>query len=392
MDKVIVAAKNQTRRDFIAGTAQFLCPLVMPGLRSPVGMPVAHAASGNDDARYLKEVLFYTKLEEQKIECGICPKKCRIADLERGYCGNKENRGGTYYSLVYSRPCAFHLDPIEKKPLFHYLPGTTAFSIAAAGCNFECRFCQNWRIAQYRPEQIDDMYAPPQHIVDTAAKKQAATIAYTYSEPVVFYGYMLDCARLGRSRGIGSVMISNGFINEKPLRELSKHLTGVKIDLKAFTQSFYREYCSGDLQPVLDTLLVLKDIGIWFEIVVLIIPSLNDGPAEIERMCAWISENLGNSVPLHFSRFHPMYKIRNLPPTPVKTLESCHAIAKENGLQFVYLGNVAGHPLEHTYCPSCGKIIIRRMSYVIIDNHIKDGVCGFCKHSIPGVWSARDVV
>jgi pyruvate formate lyase activating enzyme len=226
----------------------------------------------------------------------------------------------------------------------------------------------------------------PGTIVQQALDKNAATIAYTYTEPVVFYGYMYDCAREGRSKGIGSVMISNGFINEEPLKELCKHLTGVKIDLKAFTEKFYKDYCSGELQPVLNTLKVLKKINMWFEIVVLIIPTLNDSPDEIKSMCTWIAENLGQDVPLHFSRFHPMYKIKNLPPTPVRTLETCHQIAADAGLNYIYLGNVTGHPTESTYCPKCKNIVIRRMGYSILEDNISKGKCFSCGQPIAGVW------
>jgi pyruvate formate lyase activating enzyme len=336
--------------------------------------------------------LFYRKLPDLKIECLVCPKRCQIADLERGYCGNKENRGGTYYSLVYGQPCAIHVDPIEKKPLFHYLPSTTAFSIATAGCNFECRFCQNWNIAQYRPEQIESVPLAPDEVVHQARKGQAATIAYTYSEPVVFYEYMYDCARAGRRSGIGSVMISNGYINEQPLRELCRYLTGVKIDLKSFSDRFYRDYCSGELEPVLQTLQTLQKAGMWFEIVVLIIPTLNDSPDEIRSMCSWISAHLGNDVPLHFSRFHPMYKITNLPPTPIKTLEMCYQTAVSAGLHYVYLGNVMGHQAESTCCPQCKKPVIKRMGYAILEINLKDGKCAACGRPIPGVWKPPAVL
>ncbi len=381
--------KTITRRDFIKTLS---CSLGTIGLASTpcylklAALPGAVQASELPDTGTEKEVMFYKKRADLKIECSICPKKCRIADLERGYCGNKENRGGIYYSLVHSLPCAAHIDPIEKKPLFHYLPSTTAFSIAAAGCNFECRFCQNWRIAQYRPEQIESTFMSPDDIVRLALQKKAPTIAYTYTEPVVFYGYMYDCAKQGRRKGVGSVMISNGYINEEPLLELCKYLTAVKIDLKAFTEDFYRDYCSGELEPVLNTLKVLKRIGMWFEIVVLIIPTLNDSPDEIRRMSSWIAANLGPDVPLHFSRFHPMYKIKNLPPTPLQTLETCHRIAQTAGLRYVYLGNVAGHPAESTYCPKCTKTVIQRIGYSIMKNSITDGTCSYCGQPIAGVW------
>jgi pyruvate formate lyase activating enzyme len=347
-------------------------------------MSPAPARAGTETP--LKEVSFYTKLPDLKIECEICPKKCSIADLERGYCGNKENRKGTYYSLVYGKACAAHIDPIEKKPLFHYLPATQALSIASVGCNFECKFCQNWRIAQYRPEQVESFHLPPEEVVSMAQAKQCPTIAYTYTEPVVFYEYMYDTAQLARTKGVGSVMISNGYINEEPLVRLCTQLTGVKIDLKAFTETFYKDSCSGELKPVLSTLKTLQKVGIWYEIVVLIIPTLNDSEGEIRTMCQWIKSELGATVPVHFSRFHPMYKIKNLPSTPIKTLEQARAVARDIGLHYVYLGNVPGHEGENTYCPGCGELLIGRVGYHIVKNVLKAGKCPSCGLAIPGVW------
>ena len=379
-----------TRRDFFKYISQGFCSI---GLLSPFETYshnllefIAPSTALAAEELHLKEVSFYKKLPDLKIRCEICPKKCEIADLERGYCGNKENRKGIYYSLVYAESCTAHIDPIEKKPLFHYLPSTKAFSIASVGCNFECKFCQNWRIAQYRPEQVESRYLPPEQIVSLSKREGCPTIAYTYSEPVVFYDYMYDTANLAKSKGIGSVMISNGYINEEPLIELCKQLTGVKIDLKAFTEKFYKDYCSGELEPVLTTLKTLKKIGIWYEIVVLLIPTLNDSEEEIRKMCQWIKSELGVEVPVHFSRFHPMYKIKNLPSTPVKTLENARKIAQKMGLHYVYLGNVPGNEGENTYCPGCGEVLIRRVGYHILKNVIKGGRCQKCGHVIPGVW------
>ena len=336
--------------------------------------------------------MFYRKLDSLRIECGTCHKKCQVADGKRGYCGNKENRGGKYYTLVYNKICAAHTDPIEKKPLFHYLPGSLAFSIAAAGCNFSCKFCQNWEISQARPEDIPHESLTPERAIAICQGRSISTIAYTYSEPTVFYTYMYDMSKAARQAGIGSVMISNGFMNEKPLRELCAHLTAVKIDLKSFSDTFYRDMCSGELEPVLATLKTLKAIGIWFEIVVLLIPTLNDSPDEIKKMCAWVKTNLGPDVPIHFSRFRPMYHIQNLPPTPVKTLEAAREIALASGLHFPYIGNVPGHEGENTRCPSCKKTIIRRVGYAIEENVITKGKCALCGCPIPGVWSHEAVL
>ena len=370
---------RSSRRDFCRCISQGFCSFALFDLFNP-------PPAGAEEKLPLQEVSFYKKLPELKIQCQICPKECEIADLERGYCGNKENRNGNYYSLVYGQSCAAHIDPIEKKPLFHYLPSTKAFSVAAAGCNFECKFCQNWRIAQYRPEQVDSFSLPPRELVSLAKQKGCPTIAFTYTEPVVYYEYMYDTAEYARSVGVGSVMISNGYINEEPLIHLCKQLNGVKIDLKSFSEKFYKEYCSGELKPVLDTLKRLQKIGMWYELVVLLIPTLNDSDLEIRTMCEWIKSELGVDVPVHFSRFHPMYKIKNLPSTPVKTLETAHAIARDVGLHYVYLGNVPGHKAESTYCPGCGKVLIERVGYHIIRNVLKGDACPFCKQIIPGVW------
>jgi len=373
-----------SRRGFlrtgIAGTCAF-CTGYTPFV-------TAVNASGMDEEEFPAiEAMYYKKLPDIRVECELCPRACQVADLERGYCGVRENRNGKYYTLVHSRVCSRYADPIEKKPLFHYLPGTKAYSIATAGCNIECKFCQNWQISQFRPEQIEDtIKLTPEEVVRFAKERSCDTIAYTYSEPVVFYEYMYDTARVGKREGVGSVMISNGYIKKEPLVELCKELSAVKIDFKAFTEKFYKETCSGELKPVLETLVTLKEIGIWFEIVMLVIPTLNDSDKELNDMCSWIYENLGPDVPVHFSRFHSTYKIKNLPPTPTKTLEKARNIAIESGLNFAYTGNVPGHPGESTYCPDCKEVLIKRVGYTILQYSLNGNKCGNCKHPIPGVW------
>ncbi|GJQ58355.1 MAG: AmmeMemoRadiSam system radical SAM enzyme [Candidatus Scalindua sp.] len=333
-----------------------------------------------------KEAMYYKQLPEERVECELCPRGCKVADLERGYCGVRENRGGKYYTLVHSRVCALNVDPIEKKPLFHYLPGRRAYSLATAGCNIECKFCQNWQISQFRPEQLNNIKLSPGDVVRGAKAEKCEVIAFTYSEPVIFYEYVYDTARSARKAGVKSVMISNGYIEEEPLIKLCKELDAVKIDFKAFTEKFYKETCSGELKPVLDTLLRLRDHGIWFEVVMLVVPTLNDSPEELKAMCSWIKMNLGTDVPIHFTRFHPTYKIKNLPPTPIKTLERARNIAIESGLNFAYIGNLPGHPGENTYCPGCKEMVIRRAGHTILQNSIQGGECGNCNHPIPGVW------
>jgi len=353
----------------------------------PPAIDLSLDASPKEDSLFVKEAMHYKKLDALRVECRLCPRRCQVADQERGYCGVRENRGGTYFTLVHSRACTYHVDPIEKKPLFHFLPGTNAFSIATAGCNMECKFCQNWNISQFRPEQIRSLYLPPERLVKACGETHSKSLAFTYSEPVVFYEYMFDAAAAARPAGIRPVMISNGYIEPEAMKPLAAHLSGVKIDLKAFTEKFYRDTCSGELKPVLETLRLLKSLGMWFEIVVLLVPTLNDGEEEIRQMCKWIADELGPDVPVHFSRYHPTYKIQNLPPTPERTLVRAHEIARQQGLHFVYLGNVPGHPAESTYCPGCGEVVIGRYGYHITQMNLQDGKCKKCGRAIPGVWS-----
>lgn len=330
------------------------------------------------------EARYYKKLEEGGIECNICPRHCRITDLERGYCGARENREDVYYTLVYGLPCAMNIDPIEKKPLYHFHPGTTAFSIATAGCNVNCKCCQNWDISQSRPEQTNNIKLPPKDVIAVCRERKIPTIAYTYSEPIVFYEYMYDTAKLGHERGIKSVMITGGYIEKEPLAELIPQLDAIKVDLKAIRQEYYRDYVDGELKPVLDGLIQMRKAGIWLELVYLVIPTLNDTDDEFKELAQWIRTNLGSDVPIHFSRFHPQYLLKNLPMTPEKTLQRAHDISKAVGLDYVYLGNIPGHPAESTYCPQCGDVLIERRGYRINPRNLNGHKCGSCGREIPG--------
>ncbi|MBN1342714.1 MAG: AmmeMemoRadiSam system radical SAM enzyme [Phycisphaerae bacterium] len=335
--------------------------------------------------------MFWDKQPDSKVLCQLCPRECRVADVERGYCGVRENRGGQYQTLVYGALCSLNVDPIEKKPLFHYLPGTTAASIATAGCNMECKFCQNWEISQFRPEQVPSRPMTPDRFVELVKgvqnQHQCHTIAYTYSEPTIYYEFMHDAAAAARQHGLGSVSISNGYILEKPLRKLCAHLTGIKVDLKAFTEDFYKKMCAAKLKPVLDALQVLASTGIWTELVILIIPTLNDSPDEIGKMAKWVVKNLGPNVPMHFTRFHPTYRVKNLPATPVQTVERARKIALDAGVRYAYVGNVPWNEGENTYCHSCHTPVIERRGFMIRQNKITDGKCPKCQTTIPGVWT-----
>src|SRR4030042_439479 len=287
---------------------------------------------------------YFTPLSGGEVQCDLCPKRCRVSKGKRGACRVRENRDGKYYSLVYGNPCAVHLDPIEKKPLFHVLPGTTSFSLATVGCNFHCKFCQNWEISQVSPEDVFSYDVSPEFVVDKAKEAKARSIAYTYVEPTIFYEYMLETAQLARKAGLLNVSHSNGFINPGPLRNLCKVLNAVNVDLKGFTENFYQELCSGELAPVLNSLKILKQEKVHLEITNLVIPTKNDEMSVVKEMCLWIKKELGPDTPIHFSRFYPLYKLKNLPPTPVSTLEKARPAALSSGLEYVYVGNIPGHP------------------------------------------------
>jgi len=334
-----------------------------------------------------QEALYYEKLAAKKIHCLLCPRGCVVTKGNRGFCRVRENRNGEYYTLVHSNPCSVHIDPIEKKPLFHFLPGTAALSLATAGCNFTCKNCQNWDISQARPEDTNNFDAPPEEIVDLAITYKTPTIAYTYTEPSVFYEYMLEIAKIARKRGVLNIYHSNGYMNKEPLLELSPYLDAANIDLKGFSNEFYQDITGGTLEPVLETLKTLKKQGVWLEITNLVIPTKNDDEKMIKELCNWINGELGKETPLHFSRFYPQYKLQNLPPTPVETLKKAAAIARQIGLEYVYIGNVPHIAEENTYCPKCGKIVIERKGYEIKAINLKNSKCKFCKKEIPGRWS-----
>jgi len=297
------------------------------------------------------------------------------------------NVDGELKTLVYGRPISTHIDPIEKKPLYHFLPGSSAFSMATAGCPLSCKFCQNWQISQARPEDYRTEYISPEQVVRATVSREVPVIAFTYNEPTVFTEYLIDIARRGKRKGIRSVVISCGFMNAEPLAEMCEVLDAIKIDLKGFSQDFYTKVCDARLQPVLDSIRQIAKTDTHLELVNLVVPTLNDSDRMLTDLVEWVYNEAGPDVPIHFTRFHPDYKLRNLPPTPIATLERARSIALDRGLRYPFVGNVPGHPGNHTYCPACGKIVIERSGFFIQSFHIQQGRCEYCNESIAGVWS-----
>jgi len=278
------------------------------------------------------------------------------------------------------------VDPIEKKPLFHFLPASSSFSIATAGCNLACLNCQNWEISQQSPAMMQNVELFPDNVVEDAIKTGCKSIAYTYSEPIAFYEYTLDTAKIARSKGVKNLFISNGYINEKPMRDLARYLDAANIDLKSFSGETYARFNGGSLQPVLNTLKILKEEGVWLEITNLIVPGWTDNMDMIKEMCDWLYKNGYQNQPLHFSRFFPLYKLSSLPFTPETTLTRARNIALDSGLNFVYIGNIPGTQAESTFCPKCKKIVLERKGFTIMNNNLDNGACKFCAHPIPGIW------
>jgi pyruvate formate lyase activating enzyme len=392
--------KKITRRKFLCGSATCLAAAVANGgFRLFEGKTCA-AASGEDirgkvykgDApekpgKYSHEGFLYKKLKNHKVVCGICPNHCILAPGDRSVCRSKVNLDGKLFSLTYGNPCAVNTDPIEKKPLFHFKPRIKAFSLATTGCNFRCLNCQNWEISQASPHEVPYIYELfPDDVVAAAKKSGAQSIAYTYSEPITFFEYMIDTAGPAREAGLDNLWVSNGYINEKPLVALCQVLDAASVNLKAFSDDVYRKLNGGRLKPVLNTLKTLHAKKIHFEMINLVVPGYVDDNDMVKRMCAWILENIGTDHPLHFLRFFPRYKLNRLPPTPVSTLTRFRELAMAEGIHYVYVGNVAGHKGNNTYCHNCKNLLIERRGYFIPTDNLVGNRCKFCHTIIPGVW------
>ena len=380
---------KMTKRDFMklcclgAGG----CALAASGLDSFFDrIDILPALSDDEPGKWSKEALF-TVDTGGGVGCLKCPHGCVLTPGQSGICRNRVNYRGKLYSIAYGNPCAVHIDPIEKKPFFHFLPSTTAFSIAAAGCNLRCLNCQNWQISQVSPRETENADLMPDRVVQQAVVTGCASIAYTYSEPTTFYEYAYDTAAIARTRGIRNVWKSSGYINEEPLRKLCKVIDAANIDLKGFDDRIYRELNGVSLGPVLQTLKIFKEEGVWLEITNLVIPTWTDDLNVIRKMCDWLVQNNLRDCPLHFSRFMPLYKLNQLPSTPVATLEKAREAAIAAGMHYVYIGNVPAHKAENTYCHSCGAVLLERRGFAILKNSIASGRCSVCGTKIPGVWS-----
>ena len=341
----------------------------------------------NDEQNMRKKIAMFQEETARGIMCRICPNECVLKEGEISKCNNRIVNNSKLYTMAFGNPCAVDVDPMEKKPLYHFLPGSRAFSIATAGCNFVCLNCQNWTISQTSPDKTRNYDLMPEKVVEECIKNKCRSIAYTYSEPVSFYEYTYETAILAKKAGIKNVCHSNGYINEEPLRKLCSVIDAVNIDLKSFSESTYLKLTGGKLQPVLDSLKIFKEMGVWLEITNLVVPTWTDKLEEIRQMCKWLSENGFSNTPLHFSRFYPMYKLEQLPPTPLDILNKAFQIATDEGLKYVYVGNIPGNGYANTRCPSCGSIVVERQGYRIAANNITGGKCNKCGKTVDGVWN-----
>lgn len=322
------------------------------------------------------------------LTCELCPRGCTIPEGASGDCRVRVNLEGKLIATTYGRPSAVHIDPIEKKPFYHFHPGTTLFSVGTAGCNLHCLNCQNWQLSQRGGEEMEEVYRlDPPELVQVAKEEGCLGIAFTYSDPVVFFEYVADTGALAHAAGLVNTCVTAAYIQPKPLRSLCRVLDACHVDLKAFDEGFYRQVNGATLKPVLDALVILREEGVWIEITNLMIPTLNDDLAMIRSMAHWVRDRLGPQTPLHFSRFQPLYRMRNLPPTPTESLERAQREAQDAGLEYVYVDNVLGHAGNSTRCPSDGTTLIRRVGFMVVENRLTaDGRCPTCNQSIPGVW------
>ncbi len=380
----------------LAGAALAACAPRPPSPQPPSPQPTAPQPAGEEpvDTEGVApekghEALHFQRMAGGLVRCDICWRGCIVAPGERGFCGTRENRDGTLYTLLYHRASAVNTDPVEKLPAYHVLPGTNRVCIGTAGCNYRCLFCHNWPLSQRPLEEVEPLDYTVEDLVRLAIATGCPSVSFTYNEPTVFYEFMLDTARRAHELGLLALSHSNGSASDVAWRELLPHLDAVTVDLKAFCEKFYAQVSAAELAPVLRALERIRASGTHLEIVNLVIPTLNDDPDDLQAMCRWIAETLGDDVPLHFTRFLPAYRLERLPATPIETLERAAAIADAESIQFVYIGNVPGHRRNSTYCPKCDATLVTRMHFEVLEYRLIDGRCPDCGHALPGIWGRQ---
>jgi pyruvate formate lyase activating enzyme len=363
------------------------CLLLSAGVAAcPLQRVLGSEIPGESD-NVLRKVAMFQEETPRGIMCRICPNECVLKEGETSKCNNRRVRDSKLYTMAFGNPCSVNIDPVEKKPLYHFYPGSRAYSIATAGCNLVCLNCQNWTISQTSPDKTRNFDLMPGNVVNEAVKNNCRSIAYTYSEPMTFYEYVFETATLARKSGIKNIIKSNGYVNQEPLKKMCSVADAANIDLKSFDDSTYLRLSGGKLQPVLDSLKIYRDMGVWLEITRLIVPKWTDNPDEIGKMCKWLGENGFKDTPLHFSRFYPTHKLEQLPPTPVEVLKTAALIAAGEGLKYIYIGNVPGNEKSDTNCPSCGSSVVVRQGYRITVNNISGSKCNKCGKEVNGVWN-----
>jgi len=378
---------KKKEEDFDGSKRDFLkkCLAITGGV---LALPASAFTSGSgfSGQELYRRLAMYQEETPRGIICRICPNECVLKEGELSDCRNRIVRNSKLYTMAYGNPCSANVDPIEKKPLYHFFPGSRAYSIATAGCNMVCLNCQNWTISQTSPDKTRNYNLPPEKVVEESIRNKCRSIAYTYSEPVTFYEYALDTCEIARKSGVKNMFKSNGYINPEPLKKICSVLDAANIDLKSFNDSTYLKLTGGKLQPVLDSLKIYREMGIWLEITYLIVPTWTDKADEIGRMCKWLSENGFRETPIHFSRFYPTHKLEQLPPTPVEMLRNAAKIASAEGIKYVYIGNVPGSEQADTKCPSCGATVVARQGYRIAAYNLSGGKCNNCGYAVDGVW------
>jgi pyruvate formate lyase activating enzyme len=388
---VLLMPGKMSRRRFVSCACGVAVVAAAGGLigrytMRPVERDISSTGVSNATA-VAREAAYYGQLPgSTNLRCEICFRRCVVGEGSRGYCRSRQNTRGRYYSLVYGRPVAIHIDPIEKLPLRHVLPGTDTLCVGTACCNFDCLYCINWNIARKSPEEVEAFPRSAEEVVEMALDNNVPTVCFTYNEPTVAYEYVYDTLKLAHEKGLRTCFHSNGSMRPEPLKALLPNVDAVVADLKAFTRESYERITSGEMSPVLEFLENVKKEDVWLEIVNLLVPTLNDDLGDVKQMCAWIRDTVGSDVPLHFSRFFPTYKLESLSPTPVTLLEEAHRSAQESGLDYVYVNNVPSHQYGNTFCPRCGRELIERKEFVIVANYIEGGRCKFCGQKIPGIW------